>query len=227
MIEDIIQIGVKMKFKNKRGLNLNILLAILTLLSLLLVSVSGVNAWFTSGYRDVLYIVTQVSDDKLTLYQKTKNGTNDVYTPLNTNALTIVDSRDKILLPDSAYDLNVELRNENDSASAELYIRFSFQVLVQTSEVINGQVVAKEISLKHNLTYNNTSFKKVVNNGDIYYYYQQNNANALFSGNSKVTLFTKFSIPESEFLTNGEARFDGGENFKLLITVEGSSTSNF
>lgn len=190
--------------------NLTHVLTVLVVLVCVLLSSFGVaNAWFTDLNRKGVYVVFDVGQLNLKLYQITKDAnSNDVYTEVYTNSYNVTNNSSKYIningeiSPDEVNELRIAISNED--AGGVVKIRFNFKVYACGS---TDKLLTSTLSVSENIVANN----------DGYYYYQDGNQNNLSIPNdgTKIELFTGFTIPYASFAT-----LYGGETIKIVLTIE-------
>ena len=147
--------------KKTKNISINILTAVVILLSLLLVATGVTNAWFTTDGTRKLKLVFNVGQLNVKLYQTIGEEEIEVFTnSVNENAgnsakyITLTDE----ILPDQVVDLNLKLKNEDKGAG--VYIRYQFALYACGVE--EDILIPIDIQLPENET--------VVKDGDYFYY---------------------------------------------------------
>ncbi|MBQ8615092.1 MAG: hypothetical protein IJ415_00805 [Clostridia bacterium] len=213
--------------KRKSSISINIISALIILVSLFIGIIGQTNAWFTAEHKNGVQIIVNVGDLKLNLYQKLSGATDltPVYTYDENNKETTTEKKyitlDKKIIPDEQVDLELILKNE-DAGSASMYLRFKFELYARGLE--------EDTLIPTTLVGTNPSFNYVepvegdVNSG--YYYYQDGDENILFTKDSSVSLMTDFVVEyEDLFNDSGTLLNIASETLYIKLTIDASITN--
>lgn len=195
----------------KKSHNLTSVLTIfVVLLCVFLSSIGVANAWFTELNKKGVYVVFNVSQLNLKLFQITKDEKlNDNYIEVYTNSKNTTESTEKYLqlskeiAPDEFNELRIAVSNED--AGGAFNIRYKLEVYA--CGAVTDKLLISTLSVcENNVTKN-----------DGYTYYEDGDGNTLNIPNdgSKINLFTGFTIPYASYAT-----LYGGETIKLVLTIE-------
>ena len=195
---------------NKKSHNLTgVLTVFVILLCVFLSSIGVANAWFTELNKKGVYVVFNVSQLNLKLYQITKDeDLNDEYIEVYTNTKNTTESTDKYLqlkkeiVPDEFNELRIAVSNED--AGGALNIRYKLEVYA--CGAITDKLLISTLEVCEN---------NVTKNDGYTYYEDDGNAIDIPNDGSKINLFTGFTIPYASYAT-----LYGGETIKLVLTVE-------
>ena len=159
--------------KRNSTISINIISALIILISIFVALVGNVNAWFTAEHKDGIQMIINIGDLKLNLYQRItgQEELNEVYTYAEnlkdtTTTKKYIDFKGKVL-PDGQNYIELILKNE-DQGSAAMYLRFKFELYVRnaTKDILIPTTiygVDEKFELKPAQTGNNDSG---------YYYYK-------------------------------------------------------
>ena len=209
--------------RNKKTISINILSAILILISLFIVIVGQTNSWFTSVHYNGVRLDVFVGGLKYELYQvkDDSNNATEVYTydaNKNNQSPSYVELEGEIK-PEVPVDLELILKNDEIADSSSMYIKFMFKVYVLGVE--SDLEMASTISGFEEPTANKPGFIK----GDDDYYYlvlktgEDSYVGTKFEGQTDITLMQSFTIGMEEFLS-----LNGSESVRLELSVEASVT---
>lgn len=228
--------------------SMNVLSALLVLMSLLLCVVNPVNSWFKIEHNQGVQISVMVGNLKLKVYQNavptdeeleanpTKNEifTNKINTDEKTSTPQYITLGGEIK-PDEPVSLTLILANK-DAGSASMYVRFKFEVYVRKINSSNDPehelLQGVEVSGFDEPEGTTNGFVK---NGD-YYYYQKsstgafnNSNNVKFAKGEDVVMFTHFTVPYSAFVdtSTGELKIKNSESVYIKLIVDGSINTSF
>lgn len=204
--------------------SLNVMTVLIILLGLLLAFVGVTNSWFTSGQGLQIECIVNIGQMNLSLYQVNSDGEDVLIRTFNENETSnqpsYVDVTNgegtKEIVPDVENSLTLKLVN-NDQGDQSVYLRYKIEFYV--SDYNSNDILL-------NSTIAGYTAPTASNNGFVYsngYYYYQNNAgeNQIFPYGEEINLMTSFVIDYSSFAFDGEYPTISGNNFKIVITVEG------
>ena len=183
------------------------LTAFVILFCFLILNVGIANAWFTSSDHKGVYVVFNVGQLNVNLYQVTKdNEDKDVFTEVySANENTTAQEKKYInlqagIFPDEFVELKLVL--ENKDAGGAIKIRYKLDIYACGA---TDTLIACDLAVGEN-----------INKVSGYYYYQNGDKEDVeIDTDAQLTLCEGFSIPYSSF--NG---LYGGETIKLVFTVE-------
>lgn len=219
-------INLETMIKRKSSISINIVSALIILISLFIGIVGNTNAWFTSEHKEGVQIIVSVGDLKLNLYQKFTGDIKEypVYTYAENNKETTTEKKyvslDKKIIPDAENDLQLILKNE-DAGSASMYLRFKFELFARGLD--------EDTLIPTTLGGIDACFNYVepvegdVNSG--YYYYQNNNNNTLFTKGTSVSLMTDFVVEFEDLVSSsGKLLNISSETLYIKLTIDASIT---
>ena len=201
--------GVNM-FKNVKNISINILTVLIVLFTLLTLSISVGNAWFTSAENRGFYVIMDIGQLNLKLYQTIDSKEYEIFTN-SKNEKQKTSNYVKLsgeILPEQFTDLNLTLKNEDEGIGT--CIRFKFEVYACDNSG-NSTLLPVNLTLGEN----------IVQNGD-YYCYGVNEDSftyTKFNKSESLVLFTGFTLPFSSY-----EMVSSGETIKVALTIEAGNT---
>ena len=202
-------------WKSKKSLSINILSAMVILISLFTCSFYGVNSWFSQTHNNGIEIFVDLADLMINVYQK-EGGTNRLLTPmLEPGNESYVNLSGKII-PDQSVALEMVLGND-EAGSSPVFVRFKFNLYVRG--VDQDQVISTQISGYVQQSASSEGFK--YNDDDGYYYYsdKQGNPTKLASG-STVGMMNSFVVAYEDLLNSGQLSNLNGDLVYIVLTVD-------
>lgn len=193
------------------------------LVGLLLAFVGITSAWFTSGQGLQIECIVNIGQMNLSVYQMTDSGDvlirtfNENETSTTPSYVDVTNGAGtKEIIPDVQNSLTLKLVN-NDVGTQSVYIRYKIEFYVSN---YNADDILLDSSISGFASPTGTSNGFVYSNG--YYYYQNNSGeNQIFETDEEVNLMTAFVINYSSFEFDGDYPTISGNNFKMVITIEG------
>lgn len=211
--------------KNKNSISINVLSVLVILMSLLLIVVNPVNAWFTDAKQNGIAIEVELGNLNLKLYQNSIADANEILTNADNGKATTKKyiALNQEIVPDVEVPLNLILANK-DQGSASMYVRYKF-ALYQRGVSQDKEITTEIIGF----TAKTDEAGGFVKNDDGFYYYQdKTGANTLFIKNASATLLTHFVVPYSQFMdANGNILIKNSETIYIKLIVQASVYQNF
>lgn len=204
--------------------SLNVLTVLVILVGLLLAFVGVTSAWFTSGQGLQIECIVNIGQMNLSVYQVMDSGDEILIRTFNENETSTTPSYvditngagTKEIIPDVQNSLTLKLVN-NDAGTQSVYLRYKIEFYVSN---YNSDDILLDSNISGFIAPTETSNGFVYSNG--YYYYQNaSGENQIFDLNEDVNLMTSFTISYSNFEFDGEYPTISGNNFKMIITIEG------
>ncbi|MBR6779353.1 MAG: hypothetical protein IKM43_04365 [Clostridia bacterium] len=203
--------------KKIKNVNLiNILTVMIALVCLLMPALGWTGAWFTAtGYKAEFGYVT-VGSMPIYLYQDKQVNSQTVKTKIDSNPVgndtpSYLELSSQIQ-PDVLVNVNTLYVQNDDAGTASYYIRFKFELFANgrnDTPVADSSVITFAGA---------SSFTK---NGQYYV------SNTPIASGQYLTMFTGFTVPYACFVdSNGQPKFNA-ETVKIIITIEGSTTTQF
>lgn len=204
--------------------------------------ISPVNAWFTDRQDDGIQILIKVGDLKLSLYHTSVATSNLIYTDkINTDNETDNDNTTTSkYIPLSGkveagqpVALKLILSNEA-SDSIPMYVRFKFELYARG--ITRDELIATELTgmgSPEDLILSDSSevsadtwVLDTSNQGQGFYYLQNSLGKEVVLGkDKKLTLFTHFTVPMSEFISNGVTGLTNSDELYIKLYIDSSLTA--
>ena len=226
--------------KKSNSISINILSVFVILISLLLVTITGTNAWFSTNQLNGVEIQVQINNLNLNVYQKELVENNNYKADENgkkllrwipsheqnlefetdddakTNAQYINLSGE--IKPDVNVPLTLVLMNE-DLGQTTMHIRFKFELYVRGVDA-DSEIIT-EIS---GFTAPGAKPGFVKANDGYYYYQNSSGVNQDFVGGTSVNLLTGFTVPYSSFVEeDGDMIIKDSNTVYIKLIVEAGS----
>ena len=223
-------------FKQTKSLSINILSALIVLMSVFIGIIGGANAWFTTEHKNGIYIQMEIGDLKLKLYKNSVVQSNLIYTyddneDMNESDKSYVPLSGEIQ-PDTFNNLVIILSNE-DAGSASMYVRYKLEMYRRSRGTDPDELVPINIT-QYVPASGENRFRA---HSDGYCYYQTSTGasagsysssnNAKLAKNQNVQLFTGFTVPYSSFIDRIGNLIDGSDSLYIKLTIEASVSSGF
>ena len=223
--------------KQTKSISINVLSALIVLMSLFNGIIGGTTAWFTAEHKNGIYIQMEIGDLKLKLYKTSVAANNLVYTYEENESMgeanqSFVPLAGEIK-PDEFNSLVIILSNE-DAGSASMYIRYKLEMYRRSQGDEPDLLVPIDITQYVPTGSGANRFRA---HSDGYCYYQtatgasagsySSSYNARLLKNETAQLFTGFTVPYSSFLDRTGNLIDGSDSLYIKLTVEASVTSGF
>lgn len=223
--------------KQTKSISINVLSALIVLMSLLIGIVGSANAWFTAEHKNGIYIQMEIGDLKLKLYKNSVAKSNLIYTYEENQE---VEEANKSFIPlsgeiqpDIFNSLDIILSNE-DAGSASMYVRYKLEMYRRSYETEADKLVPINVT---QYVPTNNSENRFRTHSDGYCYYQtatgataqtySSSNNAKLSKNTIAQLFTGFTVPYSSFIDENGKLIDGSDSLYLKLTIEASVLPGF
>lgn len=211
--------------KKKSNISINILSALIILISLFIGVVGNTNAWFTSKHQDGIEIIFNVGDIRLKLYQIKAGESDRELTDLNSaeeNAEKQYISLSGPIIPGEENSLTLELRN-TEPGSAAMYVRYKFELYARvstTADVTKDELIPTEMTGGNAWSQTAIGFK--YNESDGYYYYKATNGttNVKLPYNETAKLMEAFVVDYDYVYNNGNLRLTSSDALYIVLTVD-------
>ena len=188
--------------------------------------VTPANAWFTDSQANGIQIEVKVGDLKLSLYHTSKTANNLIYTN-SKNEENESDSDESTV---SKYiplnkkveagvpaDLKLIVSNE-ETDSIPMYVKFKFELYSRGIE--SDELITTNLTVDAPTGSANGWVLNAGETDDGYYYLQDANGNdVVLNKNMSLTLFTKFTIPMSEFISNGQLGLTNSDTLYIKFYI--------
>lgn len=228
--------------KKKSTLPINLLSAFVILLCVFMSIISPSNAWFKDSQDKGIQITVKVGDLKLSLYHTSVTSSNLLYTDKvnnenetdndNTTTTSYIPLSGKIEA-DKPVALKLILSNEA-SDSIPMFVRFKFELysrgidedtLIETE--LTGMGNPEDLIASDNPELSSDTLVLDNSAAGQGFYYLQNSSNkeVVLGKNKKLTLFTHFTIPKSEFIANGVSGLTNSDELYIKLYVDSSLTA--
>ena len=222
MLEDITRVGVIIMNKRNSTISINIVSALIILISLFIGVVGYTNAWFSAGHSNGVQILINVGDIKLKLYQLDANDNRRELTNTNiqdgegeTTNKEYIELSDSIA-PGTPIELKLQLENKEVGSSA-MYVRFKFQLFARGLD--EDTEIPVTIASDNSWSSTQEGFK--LNTSDNYYYYcATNGSHTKMAYNTNVMLINSFTIELADMYDNGELQYTSSESLYIKLSVD-------
>lgn len=212
--------------KKTTSISINVISALIILISLFIGVVGSTNSWFTANHLNGVEILLSVGELKLNLYQKIGTEEVAIYT-YDENALpetttkSYITLEDKVI-PDEDVGLELILKNE-DAGSSAMYLRFRFELYARGAD---GDRPIPTSLVNSNANFKFKEYVKNDDNSGYYYYTGSDGKNALFNQNTTgITLMKAFVVEyEDMFDETGELLNISSETLYVKLTIDASVT---
>lgn len=233
--------------KKFTAISINIVSVFIILISVFVVSIGKVNAWFTAGNYKAIEITATVGNLDVNLYQyesiEDMNAEIDANNPEKGSKIITIETNEKEetnpksyvdfsgeIKPDQPIDLMLKIKN-NDLGSASMYVRFKIELFSRNPS--EDVLIPIEISGVQECKADSYGFVK----GDEgWWYYQYNVTDGVYNSTNNVefgkgaeaTLSTGIKIPYSSFVeSNNNLKLINSDTLFIKITVNGSILKAF
>ena len=184
-----------MKQKRLNLINVSLVLLVLAFVSMLIMG--STNSWFTIEHKNLLNMTVSINNLNLAVFQESRELT---------TGSSYIEYQGEIQ-PDSIANLNLILKNNDQTAETSLCIRYKINLY--------ANVDGGNLEIPITLSGQDTTF---VSGGDGYYYWGAKANKTPFAKGTSANLLTGFSYSFEDFINNNL----NGNNFKLSLTVEAS-----
>ena len=217
--------------KKKSSISINILSALIILISLFMGVVGNTNAWFTSKHQDGIEIIFNVGDIRLKLYQLQAGEAKREITNLN-NVDPDVEKQyiylEGPIIPGEVADLNLQLENK-EAGSAAMYVRYRFELYARvstTADITRDELIPTTMVGGNAWSNGNAGFK--YKESDNYYYYTNTTGeiNEKLPYNETAQLMEGFTIDYNYIYNGGNYKMISSDALYIVLTVE-AQLANF
>ena len=221
--------------KRTKNISINIMSALIILITILLACVSSTNSWFTQTKEHGVRVDLVVADLNLQVYQLIDSNETKIYATQKTNDYGSENQTSGVpqylvlkdeIRPDEFVPITLTLKNE-DAGSSSLYVRFKMELYRRT---LNGDVLVPIEVVPGGIAENKTSGFGVKDGDDSGYCYYQNGSqeNTLFATGESAVMLTKFKVPYTSFIdASGDMLIKNSETCYMKIVVEASLNDSF
>ena len=195
--------------------------------------ISPANAWFTDTQDKGIQITVKVGDLKLSLYHTSIAASNLLFTDKinNDNETDDDNSTTTSYIPLSGkieagqpVALKLILANEAED-SIPMYVRFKFELYARGIDA-DKLITTNLTGMGSPEGSTNTLVLDNSNVGEGFYYLQNSsNKEVVLDKNKTLTLFTHFTIPLSEFISNGVSGLTNSDELYIKLYVDSSLTA--
>lgn len=214
--------------KRKTSISINIVSALIILVSLFIGICGHANAWFTAEHKNGVSIIINVGDIKLKLYQlgtteneKRELYTNDVNADTNTTTKQYVELNGPIV-PGEQTELKLKLENK-EAGSTPMYVRYQFQLFMRGAE--SDIEIPVTIAGDNSWSETQTGFKY---KSDGYYYYCDTDGNnTKLAYNASVMLMNYFAIEYEDVYTSSGLNYASSNAVYIKLSIDANLTGVF